>query len=188
MKNVLLLASLSILCSIMESNAQPKNSPNDKSNHFLTGSVGYQMSGIKDEDFVHDNYSPMVKFTVGKWFSPLLALEVGYRGFYFNTIENSDRRYYNYFYGNAIFDIKSIILNDYDSNNRFFVKIGSGYFYNLYYSRPNIVASLEFVGLINLKNQLNLQFEASSLLGWDIYQGDDDILPSISLGILYDLD
>lgn len=188
MKNIYLLILLSTFCSLIDSNAQSNNSSNSKLNYFLTSSVGYQMSGIKDEDFVRDNYSTMLNISAGKWFSPLLALEVGYRGFYFNTIENSDRRYYNYYYGNAIFDIKSIFYNDYSSNTRFFVKMGSGYFYNLYYGRPNIVASLEFVGLVNLSEQFNLQVGLSSLMGWDIYQGDEDILPSISFGIIYDLD
>tara|TARA_R110001599_G_scaffold1889_4_gene9876 strand:- start:328221 stop:328787 length:567 start_codon:yes stop_codon:yes gene_type:complete len=169
----------------MDVSAQSKELVKNRSNFFVSGTIGYQMSGIKDEDFVRNNYSPMLKMTGGMWFSPLLALEIGYRGFYFNTIENSDRRYYNYFYGSTIFDLLNIIDSNQDSDLKLYLKIGSGYFYNFYYNQPNIIASFEFAGLIKLNEQLNLQIEASSLMGWDIYQGDEDILPSISAGFLY---
>jgi hypothetical protein len=46
----------------------------------VTLGIGTQMSGIKDEDFIASNYAPLLDISVGKWFSPVLALQLGYKG------------------------------------------------------------------------------------------------------------
>ena len=58
--------------------------------------MGAQISGIKTEDFVSSNVSPAVTFCLGEWVSPEIALQVGFKGLYFHTISNDDKRYYNF--------------------------------------------------------------------------------------------
>ena len=46
---------------------------------------------IKKEDFVGSNYSPLLNIAVGKWFAPSIALQLGYKGWYFNTISDEEK-------------------------------------------------------------------------------------------------
>ena len=68
------------------------------------------MSGIKSEDFISSNYSPLIRLTGGKWLNDKIAIQVGYQGRYFNTIaENSDKRFYNFYFVEGILDVKNIL-------------------------------------------------------------------------------
>ena len=60
---------------------------------------------------------------------------------------------------------------------------GGGYFYNHYYKRPNICANIGF--LINrvFNETYNIFLDISAIMAWDIYQGNEDALPSLSIGI-----
>jgi len=62
---------------------------------------------------------------------------------------------------------------------------GSGYFYNYDYKRPNICADLGFSFNYRLNERLLSNIKISALMGWDIYQGNEDILPGLSLGCSY---
>ncbi len=158
-----------------------------KSNWFISSSMGIQMSGIKSEDFIKSNYSPLINVSIGKWFSRELAIQFGYRGKYFNAISDDVKHYYNYFYGDVIFNINDIIFSQKHSIYKLFVHTGSGYFYNYEYGRPNICANFTLSNNLNLNDDLFLKLEISAVMGWDIYQGDEDILPSLSMGISYSL-
>lgn len=168
-------------------NGQINNTSNSIPAWYATGSFGIQMSGIKDEDFVGNNYSPVYILSFGRWVSSKIAIEVGYRGTYFNTIapeDNGAKHFYNFFYGNAVFDLKSIFLPE--SRNisyKFFVKAGLGYFYNFYYRSPDLYPSATFTTNVLIRPNFYILFNASSIIGWDIYQGDLDILPSMSFGL-----
>ena len=54
-----------------------------------------------------------------------------------------------------------------------------------------IDSKLNIHGIIGASNNflitkgLNFKFDISAIIGWDIYQGDEDILPSISIGLVY---
>ena len=63
---------------------------------FASLDFGVQMSGIKSEDFISSNYSPLIRLTGGKWLNDKIVIQVGYQGRYFNTIENLDKRFYNF--------------------------------------------------------------------------------------------
>jgi hypothetical protein len=148
--------------------------------------IGSQMSGIKDEDFVTSNIAPLLNVSVGKWFSQALAMEVGYKGWYFNTISDDDRHRYGFYYGGVILNVKSLFRNYKESCKwLIFLQARSGYFYNYYYSRPNICADLGFSNNARLTDKLMVSLDISAIVGWDIYQGDSDILPGITVGIHY---
>lgn len=148
--------------------------------------MGAQMSGIKSEDFVSSNYSPLLNISVGKWFAPSLTLKVGYRGWYFNYINDNTKHHYGYYYGEALFNIKELI-NTYSKPPKwnYYLHAGAGYFYNYDYDRPNICAHLGLSNKYHLTGNLQASLNLSAIFGWDIYQGDEDILPGASLGVSY---
>lgn len=149
-------------------------------------SFGTQMSGIKDEDFVASNYAPLLDVSFGKWFSPALALEIGYRGWYFNTISDDERHRYGYYNWGAILNVKAL-FHDYNETSKWLPNLhaGSGYFYNYYYERPNVCVDFGISNNFRLTKKLLAHLDLSAIVGWDIYQGDGDILPGLAVGVHY---
>ncbi len=189
MNNIKLVFVLFLLSSLSVLKGQNLNKDTSKltysSRYFISFGLGVQMSGYKQEDFIKSNYSPLVDISIGKWFSPELAIQLGYKGWYFNTINNPDKRHYAYFYGEAIFNINEIIKSLSNPKWNINLHLGSGYFYNYYYGRPNICADFELSFHYNFSSELSLYFNISSIMGWDIYQNNEDILPGSSIGITY---
>jgi hypothetical protein len=70
-----------------------------------------------------------------------------------------------------------------NSNNQIGFQIGGGLFDNKYYNRPNFVADVGLVSLIAIQNKTQLIFRINSILGWDLYQGDEDIIHAFTLGL-----
>lgn len=162
---------------------------NSEPSAFVSIHYGYQMSGIKSEDFVSSNYSPLFNITVGKWFLPFVAVQIGYKGFYFNYIEDDIKHYYNYFYSEALLNINHAINpNSASKKWNLLFHTGAGYFYNHTYGKPNICANLGIQNSYLITDRLQATIDISSIIGWDIYQGDEDILPGISFGIIYRFD
>tara|TARA_Y100000768_G_C23921423_1_gene655132 strand:+ start:765 stop:1322 length:558 start_codon:yes stop_codon:yes gene_type:complete len=160
---------------------------NKKNSWFLSIDYGVQMSGIKSEDFISSNYSPVYRLSSGKWLNKYIGVQVGYQGRYFNTIENSDKRFYNFYYVEGILDIKNILKMS-NSKNKVHELIfhgGFGYFQNQYYENSSIHSVLGASNNFFLTNKINLKIDISAILGWDIYQGNQDILPNSSIGLIY---
>lgn len=186
--NVFVLVLLIFLGFEMDIYAQSEMNfhPEPELDLFISSTIGVQMSGIKSEDFVKSNYSPLVNFSIGKWFSPELALQFGYRGTYFNTISDEVRHNFNYVFAEVLLDLENIILGrEKISNYKVFLNIGSGYFYNFNYGQSNICATLGLSNNLLLSKYLVVKFDISAIMGWDIYQGDEDILPGLSTGLSY---
>jgi hypothetical protein len=156
-------------------------------NWYASSAVGIQISGIKDEDFISSNVAPSVMFNIGKWITPEIALQAGYKGLYFRAISDNDKHYYNFIYGDVLFNLNRIInfLNTKEGRWNLIFHPGAGYFYNKYYKRPNICANIGIMNSFKVGNQIDIFIDVSAILGWDIYQGNDDILPSCVLGISY---
>jgi len=179
--------NLLVITSFCFAQIENENMPLRDKNLFISSSYGVQISGIKSEDFVQSNVTPAFTFSIGRWMSPKIALQIGYKGFYFHTIADNDRHYYNFIYGDVLFNInkiidaKSIIKKKWN----FIFHSGGGYFYNTYYNRPNICANLGLLYSFNFNNNFNIIIDVSAIAGWDIYQGNEDILPSCNIGITY---
>ena len=144
------------------------------------------MSGIKDEDFIPSNYSPLLNLTVGKWPGKWWGLQLGYKGLWFNTISDDIRHYYTYLYSELILDANSLLTKR--DKPRFWSLIlhaGPGYFYNNYYQKSNICGNLGLQNQFRLNQQLSISIDIAAIVGWDIYQGDEDILPGVSAGLIY---
>jgi len=143
---------------------------------FLNLSVGVQMSGIKNEDFVLNNYSPKIDLSAMKSITQVYGLQIGYQGYYFNTIANADKRRYTYISGSLVTRVVQR-----SKNFDFSLLTGSGLFMNHYYKRPSICADIGVMSNFVIANQ-HFNSKISAIMGWDIYQGNADILPSLTLG------
>jgi len=184
----LLLSLLIILSTYIGFSQDIKKSSNStpKKIWFVNAEFGVQMSGIKDEDFISKNVAPAISFGVGLWFTPEIAMRVSYKGPYFNTIADDDQHYYNYTYGEVLFNITEMIQAN-NSNRKWnlIVHPGAGFFNNMYYGRPNVCLNLGMINSLKVSKQMNIYIDISAIAGWDIYQGNDDILPNITIGMSY---
>lgn len=156
-------------------------------NWYASSAIGIQISGIKVEDFISSNVAPSIMFNVGKWVVPEIALQIGYKGFYFHTISDNEKHNYSFIYGDVLFNLNEIFnfANSIEDRWSLIFYPGAGYFYNNTYNRPNICASFGIINKIKVREQLDVFIDISAIMGWDIYQGDEDILPSCVLGVSY---
>lgn len=152
----------------------------------ISGGFGAQMSGIKSQDFIRSNYTPLINISAGKWFRPTIALQLGYKGVYFNTISDDKKHYYSFLYIELMINANSLI-NKQNLNRIWNLNIhgGPGLFYNFFYSKPNLCGNLGIQNCFRINNKLHIFIDIASIVGWDIYQGDKDILPGIMLGLTY---
>lgn len=154
--------------------------------YFVSLNIGAQMSGIKDEDFISSNYSPLFNIKFGKWISSCFALQVGYKGFYFYSISDEIKHRYDFFYGEVSININELINSKRTSKCwGLLFHSGTGYFYNPTYSKSSICANVGIQNNFKLSDHLQLNFDVASIIGWKIYQGDEDILPGIMIGVDY---
>lgn len=188
-KNILLTILMFVFFANISCAQKDSISKNTDGKKWFVGlDYGLQMSGIKNEDFVSSNYSPMIRAFIGKWINSSIGFKAGYQGTYFRTIADDIRHPYNFFYGELIFDVKRILFGQ--KENGIYTPVahlGPGYFYNFVYRRANVHGILGMSNYFSLSESLELNFDVSAIVGWDIYQGDSDILPSISLGVSYNL-
>ena len=178
-----------IFTSVIEIKSQVQDSSNlDDVNlsWFLSINYGAQMSGIKDEDFVGSNYSPLLKATFGKWISPLFAFQIGYKGFYFNYIEDDVKHQYNYFYGETLFNLNNAVQPNRENKNwNLLLHAGAGYFHNKSYNKSQLCLNIGIENNYQLSDRITVNIDLASIIGWRIYQGDEDILPGITVGFSY---
>ncbi len=154
---------------------------------YISTALGIQMSGIKPEDFISHNMVPSFQFGVGVWFTPEIALQLSYKGFYFNTIADEVKHSYDFFFGEVLLNINELILGKEAKKNRWSVVFhpGAGLFNNKYYNQINICGNIGIMNSYKINESLELFLDISTIVGWDIYQGDDDIIPSFGIGINY---
>jgi len=180
-----LILFLLFVCShCFAQQAEGKQLDDDRWNWYVEALGGVQMSGIKNEDFVGSNYTPLINIIAGKWIVPYLALQAGYKGHYFNYIEDTFEHRYNFYYGEALLNLHKLLQRQ----GRYWnvmLHAGGGYFYNYYYGKGNICANMGIKQSFRITKQWQVTFDISSVIGWDIYQGDEDILPGAAIGIMY---
>lgn len=157
---------------------------NSDSKWFISLNLGTQISGIKKEDFVRSNFSPLIDIRVGRWFVSYLGLNVGYKGKYFQYIDDNVKHSYDFFYGEAFLDLIRLFIPR-NGSWSVILHAGAGYFYNQFYGRPNICANVGLKQKIAIARKWNFLFDVSAIMGWDIYQNNEDILPGATLGLTY---
>jgi len=157
-----------------------------KPTYFISLNIESQMSGIKDEDFISSNYSPLYNVTSGKWFNHQFAIQVGYKGLFYYTIADDIKHYYNFLYADAVINFNSFVHPNRESKFwNILLHAGPGFFYNHSYQKPNICLNIGAQNSFQITNYLQINFDVSSIIGWDIYQGNDDILPGVTFGLNY---
>lgn len=146
---------------------------------------GIQMSGIKSEDFVSSNYSPLFRLSLGKEFSPNFGVQIGYQGKYFLLISDDLRYNYDFFFIEGMVNMTNLFFgkNLHRKYNLWF-HAGPGYFYHEIYDRSDLHWNFGGSNTFFLSDKFSLKLDVSAVIGWDIYQGDMDILPSISAGVI----
>lgn len=156
------------------------------SGYFVSINYGTQMSGIKDEDFISSNYSPLYNITSGKWFTQDLAFQIGYKGLFYYTIADDIKHHYNYLYAEAVINFNNLVHSS-RSNRKWNILLhgGPGYFYNHVYGEPNFCVNAGIQNNYRVYKNFQVSLDISAIMGWDIYQGNDDILPGITLGLSY---
>jgi hypothetical protein len=186
-KTHLLIIFLLSFLSVTKSQVQDSsNLIEAEQNWFVSLNCGLQMSGIKDEDFISSNYSPLFNITFGKWLLPHLALQIGYKGFYFNYISDDIKHHYKYLYVEGVLNLNNAVQPErIDKSWSLLLHAGAGYFYNHVYGKSNLCISIGIQNNYQLTDQFQAALDISSIIGWDIYQGDEDILPGITLGVTY---
>jgi hypothetical protein len=189
-KNSFILA-LAILYLFIAENSSAQRSNGSAGNACwgdwqVSVNLGTQMSGIKDEDFVSGNIAPLLKVSVAKWFSPVLALQIGYQGWYFHQIIDDNKYPYGYYFGEAVVNVNGFCKN-YTESSLWSLHLhgGAGYFYNYTYNRPNVCADMGVSNNFRISRHFRASIDVAAIVGWDIYQGDEDILPGVTLGIAY---
>lgn len=100
---------ISIIPNVLFANNM-KNISNEKKDMFFDLFLGTQVSGIRKEDYVLSNYSPYFQLSLGKWFTPYLALAISYQGPYFNFIGDDLKHKYLYINGDAIINVNRLFL------------------------------------------------------------------------------
>ena len=187
MKDHLLIILLLLSITALSQEELSSNGSNHKKQWFVSAAYGIQMSGIKDEDFISKNIAPSILINAGVWFTPEIALQIGYKGPYFNTIADDDKHPYYFIFGEVLLNVNEILNGAKENKNRWNLIIhpGAGCFYNKYYSRPNIAANIGIINNIKIINRLDAFIDISAVMAWDIYQGNEDILPSCNIGLRY---
>ena len=66
---------------------------NKFSKWFIITELGSQISGIKNEDFIKSNISPLFLFEIGKEINDVSSVKIGYRGPYYNLIIDNKKYY-----------------------------------------------------------------------------------------------
>lgn len=164
-----------------------ENTLNNSRVSFLSLDIGVQMSGIKSEDFISSNYSPLVRVLGGMWFNPSMGIQAGYQGRYFRAIADNDKHFYDFYFLEGIIDVNTILSSN-DKDKRYYVLLfhaGAGLFQNNYYGNSTLHGVLGATNNFIFSKKVKIKFDIGAIVGWDIYQGNEDILPNVSLGVIY---
>ncbi len=153
-----------------------------KGNFFVDFYAGTQVSGIRKEDYVASNFAPYVQLSLGKWIVPYMAISINYQGPNFHFIGDSYIHKYLYIDGQVILDINSLFKTQYKALN-IQAMAGGGLFYNCLYNRPNVCGTVGLLNKFKLTNTISIKLKLAAIMGWDIYQGDEDIITNLSIGL-----
>ena len=147
------------------------------------------MSGIKKVDFVYDNLSPSLSMSTGIWISREIGVSLSYKGHYFYTIADNARHNYSYFFLQTLINVSEyfrelhVLRSEFDLIPHF----GYGIFYNAHYEGFQVNGNIGFILSHELGKSSQIYIDLSSVVGWDIYQGNEDILPSAAIGLIIDV-
>ena len=131
--------------------------------------------------------APSYTLTFGKWLTPELGLNISYKGPYFRTIADDVNHYYSFLFAEALLNWYEIFNKEAVSSDLcgIMTHFGYGLFYNDHYTGYQLNGNLGITAYRHLSEGLFLNFDISAVVGWDIYQGNEDILPGFVVGFTY---
>lgn len=183
----IVIALLGLMSNQLAAQSVAHHATIEKNNNwFVEISAGIQMSGYKKVDFIPSNYTPLLKVTAGNWVGRWWGLQLGYKGLWFNAISDDIRHHYTFLYPELLIDANTFLTKR--DKPRFWSLIlhaGPGYFYNNHYQKSNICGNIGAQNQFRINHQLSINIDIAAIVGWDIYQGDEDILPGTSIGLSY---
>lgn len=157
-----------------------------KKKWFFSGGGGIQISGYKKVDFVRENVAPSFLISTGIWLSPSIAIQANYKGYYFHTISDKDKHHFYFFFVEAKANFKKLFWPKSKEYKLLILPhFGAGYFYNQYYKEPNFCSNIGLSTSQKIYSNFDIFLDISAVIGWDIYQGDEDILPTVIVGLNY---
>ena len=109
---------------------------------------------------------------------------IGYRGNYFRYIHDQEKHYYNFFHTDIIFKNPTDLFKKNDKS-LLNIHLGIGYLFNKLNNNNNICINTGFINEIIINSRFNALINLSGIIGWNIYQNNEDILPSLNFGIVY---
>lgn len=168
-----------LLCFFFTS-GQEKNQ-----DYFFGLDYGIQMSGIKSEDFISSNYSSLIRINAGKWLNRYIGVKFSYQGRHFYAIADDFCHSYDFYSIEGIVSLKQLFTKENLVLHDVILRGGIGIFKNYFYNNSSIHLNLGLQNSFSLSKSLAIKLDVGAIIGWDIYQGDQDILPNTSLGILY---
>lgn len=176
-----------LICILLSSNyicAQTVENTIKKDDYvFCDLYIGTQVSGIRKEDYVKSNFSPYLNIMVGKWINPLIAFGVGYQGPWFNFIVDDEKHKYFYIDAATLVNLNSFLTSRRGKFWNVNVIAGGGLLYNSFEHKINLCLTGAVVQEFTFKNDLHLNLKVGGIIGWAIYQHDQDILPNLSIGL-----
>lgn len=168
--------------------SQENNIEQQNNSWFVNIDYGILMSGIKSEDFVSSNYSSLKRVSFGKWTNSYYGFQLVYQGTYFYSISDNYKHFYNFYFFEGLLNVKKILgLNRKKDFYELYAHGGLGFFKNSFYNKLSSKGNIGLANNFNISNRLKFKLDVSAIYGNDIYQGDLDILPSLSFGIIYHL-
>ena len=170
---------LAFLFSSFDMIAQSKGETKLLTNVFIQVRGGGQFSGARKVDLIKSNFTEVSSLGLGKVISPYFKILIGIEGRRFLYINDNFDHEYIYLYGSNI-----IKLAKYESFfSDFELTVGSGLFMNYFYRRPNICAHLGLAYTKEVSHSVSFSIGMKSVVGWDLYQGDDDIINSMNISV-----
>lgn len=167
---------------------------------FISVGGGVQHSGIRKEDYVKDNFSPLIVIEAGKFFTPYYAVRLGYKGPYYKFISDNDKHNYSFLYADMVLDIKNCISNRSESIWDIQIYAGGGVLYNQYPillgqkgvltypdGRLLIACNIGISNLFRISKTIKLGLDIAAIGSWGLYQDSFDCIPNTFLRIVYSL-
>lgn len=177
---------LLLLVIELHSQTTEKSIYNSEDKWFISAGIGAQISGIKDEDFVSSNLSPLINITLGKQISSMITLHIGFKGFYFNYIADELKHNYYFIYLGSSINLIDLAVNSRENKAwNLLIHTSTGIFNNTLLNKLQGCLNIGVQNNYSISEYLALSLDISGIIGWKIYQGDEDILPGISLGIIH---
>ena len=109
MKLYLIIFFLLISSTIFSQTENSKITSHFQKHFFVSTSIGIQISGIKNEDFISKNVAPALTIGFGVWFKPEIAVQLSYKGPYFYTIADNDKHPYYSVFGEVLLNVNKIV-------------------------------------------------------------------------------